>query len=139
MPTYEFRKDSGEIVEVNLSFDEHDQRVIDDVITLDDGSQAKKVWDWGGSRNHRSVATCPGNYPMISYAAGCHPSQIKEQQAALRAAGVRHTNFTKDGDPIFEDKRHRKEACEAMGLFDRNAGPSDPQPRHRTANVRKYR
>lgn len=140
MAVYEFRiEDTGEVVEVFMAFDEYGQRVKDDMITLDDGQTAKRVWSAAVSKNHRSIATCPGNYPQISYASGVHPSQIKEQQAALKAAGVRTTHYTKEGDPIFEDKNHRREALTAMGLFDRNAGFSDPTPKYRTANVRKYR
>lgn len=139
MPSYQFRsEDTGELVEVFLSFDEHDRRVKNDVITLDDGRTAKKVWDWGGSQRHRAIATCPGNWPQVSYAAGVHPDQIPEQQAALKAAGVRTTYYTKEGDPIFEDRHHRREALIAMGLYDRNAGYSDPTPKH-VSRCRKYR
>lgn len=140
MAVYEFRVDgTDDVVEVCMSFDQYCIRVKDDVITLDDGRTAKRVWSAAASQNHRSIATCPGNYPMVSYAAGVHPAQIREQQAVLKAAGVRTTHYTKDGDPVFEDRRHRKEVCEALGLFDRNAGHSDPTPKYRTANVRKYR
>lgn len=76
---------------------------------------------------------------MVSEFAGVHPAQIKEQQAVLKAAGVRTTHYTKDGNPVFEDKSHRREALSAMGLYDRNAGFSDPAPKNRTANGRKYR
>lgn len=139
MPIYEFQTDDGEVHELQLSFDEHSKRVVNDTITLDDGRKAKKVWSVVVSKRHRAIATCPGNWPQVSYAAGVHPAQVPEQQAVLKAAGVRTTHYTKDGDPIFEDRLHRKEVCEALGLFDRNGGYSDPQPKHRTKNVRKYR
>lgn len=140
MPQYQFQTEDGEIVELTMSFSDFDNRVRDGHITLDDGRVATSFFgNWGASKRHRSVATCPGNYPMVSYAAGVHPSQIAEQQAVLKAEGVRNTHFTKDGDPVFEDRSHRREYCEALGLFDRNGGYSDPAPRHRTANVRKYR
>ena len=140
MAAYEFKiDDTDEVLEVFLTFDEYGRRVTDDMITLDDGRIAKRVWSSVVSQNHRSVATCPGNYPHVSYSAGVHPSQIREQQAALKAAGVRTTQYTKGGDPIFEDKSHRREALTAMGMFDRNGGFSDPTPKYRTANVRKYR
>lgn len=139
MPIYEFRASDQEVVEVFLSFADYDLRVQEDTITLDDGRIAKRMWGGGESSRHRSIATCPGNYPMVSEFAGVHPAQIKEQQAVLKAAGVRTTHYTKDGNPVFEDKSHRREALSAMGLYDRNAGFSDPAPKHRTANGRKYR
>lgn len=138
MAVYEFKTEDGETVEVFMSFAEHAKRVKDDTITLDDGRKAKAVWNWGGSKQHRAVATCPGNWPHASYAAGVHPAQIPAQQAALKAAGVRTTHYTKDGDPIFEDRAHRKEVCEALGLFDRAGGYGDPQAKHVT-RIRSYR
>lgn len=134
MPVYEFQKDSdSEVVELFLSFSEYDRRVKDGVIKLDDGQTARIFW------NAKSgISTVPSCYPMVSTAAGVHPAQVREQQAALKAAGVRTTHYTKDGDPIFEDKHHRREALSAMGLYDRNAGFSDPTPKHVT-RCRKYR
>ena len=140
MPVYEFNTDDdGELVEVFLSFAEHDRRVVNDTITLDDGRTAKKNWSGGASCRHRSVGTCPGNYPMVSTAAGVHPGQIKEHQTHLKAMGCGHVEHTRDGDLVFNDKTQRRRVCEALGLFDRQASYGDPQPKHRTASVRKYR
>jgi hypothetical protein len=133
MAAYEFKTDDGEIVEVFMSFSEHERRVKDDTITLDDGRIAKTFW--GGS----AIGTVPSCYPMVSSAAGVHPGQIKEHQAHLKAMGCGHVEHTKDGDLVFNDRTQRRRVCEALGLFDRNGGFSDPQPKHRTANCRKYR
>lgn len=134
MPLYEFVREDGEVVPLMLSFAEFDRRVKDGTITLDDGTTASYSWD-----QHKLMSTVPSCYPMVCTAAGVHPAQVREQIAHLKHKGVRTTHYTKDGDPIFEDKRHRKEVCEALGLFDRNGGYGDPQAKHRTANVRKYR
>ncbi len=138
MPVYEFKTKSGDVEEVFLTFAQHDKRVKDDWILLDDGRPAKRVWGGGESLRHRSVATTPGNYPMVCTSAGVHPAQVREQQAVLKAAGVRTTQYTKGGDPIFEDKSHRREALTAMGMFDRNSGYSDPAPVHRTKNCKSF-
>lgn len=139
MAVYEFQiEETGEVVEVIMSFAEHDSRVKDDTITLDDGRTAKRVWSGIVSKRHRAIATCPGNWPQVSYAAGVHPAQIREQQEVLKAAGVRTTQYTKDGDPIFEDRSHRKAVCEALGLYDRSGGYSDPQARNVT-RIKSYR
>ena len=66
-------------------------------------------------------------WPMASYAAGVHPKQIPEMVAIDRKNGV-PTDYTEDGDPVFRGPRHRKKYCEVHGLFDRNAGYSDPVP-----------
>lgn len=134
MPMYEFVKPSGEVVAMSLSFAEFDKRVKDGKIKLDDGETASYSWD-----QHKLTSTVPANYPMVCTAAGVHPGQIKEHMEHLRKMGCGQVNHTKDGDLIFEDKKQRKRVCEALGLFDRNAGPSDPTPKLRTANVRKYR
>ncbi len=73
----------------------------------------------------------PGNYPMVSSAAGVGASQSEEAMAHADKIGV-PTEFNNDGDAVFRDKAHRKEYCEAIGLFDRNASPySDPQPKNK--------
>ena len=133
MPIYEFKTDDGEIVEVFMSFAEHDRRVKNDVIKLDDGRKAKTFWN----ANSR-ISTVPANYPMVSSAAGVHPGQVKEHMEHLRKMGCGQVNHTKDGDVIFESKGQRKKVCEALGLFDRRGGYSDPVPKHRTKNCRMF-
>lgn len=64
---------------------------------------------------------------MHSYAAGVAPHQREEAYEASKRMGV-PTRFDKNGDAIFRDPQHRKEYCEAKGLFDRNAGHKDPKP-----------
>lgn len=133
IPVYEFKTDDGEIVELFLSFAEHDRRVKNDTIKLDDGRKAKTYW---GSM--ALTSTVPANYPMVSSAAGVHPGQIKEHMEHLRSMGCGQVNHTKDGDVIFESKGQRKKVCEALGLYDRQASYGDPQPKFRTASGRRY-
>ena len=66
-------------------------------------------------------------WPMNSSAAGCHPDQIGEAHAESVRQGV-PTQFTSEGDAIFESRSHRKKYCEANGLFDRSGGYGDAQP-----------
>lgn len=134
MPTYEFKTDDGEIVELFMPFSEHDRRVKDGVIKLDDGRMAKTYFN-----PHSGISTVPANYPMVSYAAGVNPNQIKEHMAHLRKAGCGEVEHTKGGDIVFQDARQRKKVCETLGLFDRNGGYGDPSAKHRTANVRRFK
>lgn len=71
----------------------------------------------------------PGNWPMVSSALGVHASQIREAEKAAQEAGI-PTHFTKDGDAILRDRNHRKNYAELRGLYDRNGGYGDPQPKH---------
>jgi hypothetical protein len=134
MAAYEFKTADGEIVEVFMTFAEHERRVKDDTITLDDGRKAKTFWN-----ANSKISTTPSNYPMVSSAAGVHPADIKAHMDHLRAGGLGQVNHTKDGDIIFESAGQRKRVCEFLGLYDRNGSFSDPQPKYRTANSRKYR
>ena len=133
MPIYEFRADDGEIVELFLSFAEHDRRVKDDTITLDDGRTAKTFWN-----ANSKISTVPSNYPMVCTNAGVHPGQIKEHMEHLRQKGCGTVEHTKDGDLVFQDKGQRKKVLEALGMFDRRGGYSDPAPKYRTKNTKSF-
>lgn len=133
MPRYTFIADNGDVVDLHMSMAEHSRRVKDGKITLDDGRIA--TTDWSA---YSFVSSVPANYPMASTACGVHPSQVKEHMEYLRAAGCGQVDHTKDGDPIFRDKHQRKKVVEALGMYDRNGGYSDPSPRHRTS-CRRYR
>jgi len=76
---------------------------------------------------HGGFRNTPGNWPMESDAAGVDVSQVDEAARKMAAAGV-PTEFNRDtGAAIFTSRSHRKAACRAMGLYDRNAGYSDPE------------
>lgn len=133
MPTYEFKTENGEIVELFMPFAEHERRVKDDKITLDDGRIATTFWN-----ANSKISTVPSNYPMVCTSAGVHPGQIKEHMEHLRQKGCGQVNHTKDGDLIFESKGQRKKVLEALGMFDRRGGYSDPAPKHRTQNCKSF-
>ena len=74
----------------------------------------------------RGVASLPGTWPMYSDAAGVAPKQVQEARAHSVRIGI-PTDFTSDGRAVFTSRLHRKRYCEAVGLYDRNAGFSDPK------------
>ncbi len=80
---------------------------------------------------HGGFKHAPGNWPMKSDAAGVHPDQAAEAQAHAESIGI-PTQFIKDGRAVFTDAGHRKKYCEAVGLYDRNGGYSDPQRQRRS-------
>jgi len=69
--------------------------------------------------------------PIVSVAAGVNPCQIPEMQKFDAAHGLAGTQYTGEGDVVFTSRSHRKKYCRAHGLFDRNAGYSDPAPVNR--------
>ena len=128
MPIYCFtRTDTNEPVEVFMTysaFDESKTRNGTHHIVVG-GSGIEAIHDFrkqlGGFKN------TPGNWPMASDAAGVGHDQVEEAVSADKKAGIRETNYTGDGRPIFRSPMHRREYCEGHGLFDRNGGDSDPR------------
>jgi len=71
----------------------------------------------------------PGNWPMVSDMAGVAPSQVGELRQTLKTKGL-NTEVREDGSVVWRSRGERKAYCEAVGLYDRNAGYSDPQRRN---------
>ncbi|MFH1567916.1 MAG: hypothetical protein ABIL09_07930 [Gemmatimonadota bacterium] len=66
----------------------------------------------------------PGNWPMLSDAAGVAAHQV----AAARAKSIRDgvpTEFTPDGRVIFRDRAHRARYLKTIGMHDRDGGYGD--------------
>ena len=129
MPRYTFKKmKDGSQVTIFATCDEKDGMMTG--LGNDDGNP---VYDIDGDlctydySSHKSFRNHPGNWPMASEAAGVAHDQIGEAVAADKRAGIRTTDYTSDGRPIFTCASHRKEYCEAHGLGDRNGGYSDPR------------
>lgn len=125
MPRYAFVDDSGVRYEHIFKISElNELRLPDGQFRLPGGVVAKMDFS-----AHAGISTCPGNYPMSCEAMAVNPEDIGRQKAEDQRRGVRSTNYTKGGAPIFEDKLHRREYCQSQGFFDRNGGYSDPQRR----------
>lgn len=77
-------------------------------------------------KEHTGVKHVPGTWPMYSDAAGVHPDQRKEAYEASVKQGC-PTNFDALGRAVFTSQKHKKQYCEANGLYDRNGGYGDPQ------------
>ena len=77
--------------------------------------------------------TSGAGWPMISWSAATDPRNVKSEQEILKQHGVT-TEYTPTGEPIFLSRSHRKRHCEALGLYDRNGGSGDPQPKNFNAS-----
>lgn len=124
MPLYCYTTDDGHTVERVISL--RKRKMPPGFIRLDDGRIAKRDLN----AEMCGFSDTPGTYPMKSDAAGVHPAQISEARRRSVKMGI-PTDFTPDGRAIFTDRAHRKKYCEAVGLFDRNGGYSDPKRKAR--------
>lgn len=118
MPTYSFTTELGETVERFMSVAQYERKVRDGVMVED-----------GVVLTRNLVADLPGGHlpscwPMTSTAAGVHPDEIKKYKDEAACAGV-SVDFTRDGDAIFRDRKHRKDCLKLWGMRDRNGGYGD--------------
>jgi len=118
MPFYCFKTKDGYVHEKNFSIDKKIPAYI-----IVKGQRAYRDMP----SEHNGFKNTPGNWPQLSDAAGVAPSQVMEAQAEMTKAGV-PTDYTEDGRAIFRNRKHRKVALRAMGMYDRNAGFGDPEP-----------
>ena len=126
MPTYCFvSKDQRVVEQITCPHSELEERAPGGVLELADGTKLKRSIGF----EHRGYVDKPGAWPMKSEAAGCHPTQIEEFRKLTASRGV-PVDYTPDGRAIFTSRAHRRDACQALGLFDRSAGYGDAQRRH---------
>ena len=118
MPTYSFRCVCGHKREVIRPMKDYKKRVRCNKCRKTMHRDLKADF---GKQYHGDI------WPFASYAAGVHHKQVPEMKRFDRKHEV-PTDYTEDGDPIFKSPKHRRKYCEAHGLFDRNAGHSDPVP-----------
>lgn len=69
----------------------------------------------------------PGKWPMYSYSTAIAPEDVPRAVADMEKHGVK-AEFHADGRMKFNSALHRKKCCEALGMYDKNAGYGDPQP-----------
>lgn len=114
-------KATGELVEITSE----EVRSVCDEISAETQAVRKTL----SNRDLKPSRTRKATYPFYSYAVATNPDDVPKVQKYLRQHGI-PTDFNKHGEPRFESPSHRKRYCELFGVFDRNAGYSDPQPKH---------
>ncbi len=120
MPWYCYRRDDNDqVIEFHFPVGK-----APDVIIMNDGVKANRSMpnEWLGRK------ATPGNWPMTSDALGVAHNQVGQATKEATRLGV-PTEFTKDGRAILRNPEHRKRLAEALGMYDRNGGYSDPQRR----------
>lgn len=121
MPTYQYKNTKGKLVELFMTIREMEYSeftVKDQRYIMHNGKRLKRLY---GCQGNGTTA----NWPMESWNAGIHPSQIAEQTVRDRAAGIPTEYNHKTGDVILTDRNHRKRYLKHRGLRDRDAGYSD--------------
>lgn len=118
MPTYTFRKSSGEPVERTMSVKEYETLVIDGVMS--DG-QDTLTRDYGADI---FGGTPTNGWPILSDAVGVHPRQRQKAYEESVAKGV-PTEFAHDGRAILRDRTHRAKFIKALGYHDHDGGYGD--------------
>jgi len=63
-------------------------------------------------------------WPIISIAAGVHPSQVAEAKALAASRGV-PTEYLPSGEAVFTDRGHRKRYLKAHQMRDNSGGFGD--------------
>ena len=79
---------------------------------------------------HGGARSTVSNWPQHSDAAGVDESQTQEAMAHMTKQGC-PTEYDSQGRAIFTSRKHRKDALEVMGMYDRNAGYGDRAPVNR--------
>lgn len=132
MPTYLYRTDGGRLIERTMTVEE--MLVAGPTISLEDGTPARR--DIGAE--HRSFRATPGNWPMTCEMSVVVPvAQVAAAKRKARAAGT-DIDFKIEGGlakGVFESPGHRRQYCEAMGMYDMNGGHSDPRRLHRQEEI----
>lgn len=82
-----------------------------------------------GATQFTSAISHPSTRRLESDALGCHPSQVSEMNARAKRAGLTGIYYRPDGVCVMNSRGQRKKWAEQNGMFDKNGGYGDPQPR----------
>ena len=126
MAFYVYRRPDGTLEQVWMTIAEKERQEKNGKIKLDDGVI--------GTRDivaeHDGFTDTPDLWrrPIHSDAAGVGVDQIAQARKHSEEIGI-PTDFDSEGRAIFTSRKHRKEYCEAIGLYDKDGGYGDPQRR----------
>jgi len=125
-------QETGEIVEVEMTYGELMEKESCGFITLPDGREARRslgtelAREGVKTRTKSRRATRP-KWPMVSTRAGVNPSQIQELRDHWTEQGVTGCDVLPNGDVKWDDRASRRRDCESRGLHDRDGSYGDPQ------------
>lgn len=131
--------DTNELVCVLMTMEERFGKERHFFMTLPDGRDGRfsmrDQLDYeaaGRNRNTRSQQQAKHRYaarwPLRTVLTGVGEHQVQELRDFVRQRDLRGTTVHEDGSVEWSGPKARKAYCKAVGLFDRNAGYSDPMP-----------
>lgn len=126
--------ETGEPVEVLMTYTERMERETAGFITLPDGREARfslgtqVLRDGGKTQKEAQRARTRAKWPLRTSIAGVGEDRVGDLRSFLKERGVRGTYVHEDGSLEWASPRARYDYCRAVGLYDRNAGYSDPAP-----------
>lgn len=109
MPVYCFETNDGQVVERFFPIGKAPREV--DI----DGKPARRSF-----RAESKSLPATSGWPLECVASGVNAKQRNDLIDYFKKKGV-PTDVTKDGNPVYRDKRHRDKALKARGYFDKNA------------------
>jgi len=122
MPFYIYKnKETGEAFELMMSMSEMLRRQRKDGTIVHEG----KTLHRDVISEHRGISSNPGAWPLMSDAAGVHPSQAGDAYKQSVEIGVPTQFHSETGQAIFESRSHRKAFLKAKGMYDRSGGYGD--------------
>jgi len=122
MPFYHFiDRNTGEKFELMMTISEMMRRQKKDGTLLHDGRTLHRDI----TSEHRGFSNTPGAWPMLSDAAGVHPSQAGAAFKESVGFGIPTRFHPETGQAIFESRSHRKAFLKAKGMYDRSGGYGD--------------
>lgn len=114
--------ETGEITSHFWTDAEYYELMDDDMtIHLPDGSRHERVF----KQRKELGKKIPWASPLVSVAAGVHPSQAKEFTEEARAKGFTGVSFNSEGDAVFTTRGQRAAYLRSQGMCDRDACYSD--------------
>lgn len=120
MPTYVYKNESGQTVEVVMTIAQMLEREIDGILMHEGQRLVRDL-----AAEHGPAEGGCATWPMRSDAAGVHPGQAGDAYRHSVSIGVPTQFDQRTGQAIFTDRTHRKRYLAARGFIDRNAGYGD--------------
>lgn len=112
MPTYCYQDKQGFIHERVYRMGDAPKK-----IDLGARGTAKRCF---GAEGKTLPSSSISTWPMECVASGVNARDRQKLANELKRKGV-PTDISKDGNPIYRDKKHRDKALKARGFFDKNA------------------
>lgn len=128
--------EDSELVLVWMTWTQREEKQDMGFLFLPDGREARfsmydqLEYEGKGSKSPTRIRT-RAKWPLRTAMTGVGEHQVGELREFVQQQGLVGTEVNNDGSVTWSGPAARKRYCQATGLYDRNAGYSDPAPRNR--------